>query len=88
MKKSRFTETQIIAILKEAENGISVPEICRKHGLSSALFYRWKSKYGGLDVSSLSRIKELESENNRLKRLYADRCLEMDILKEALEKKF
>ncbi len=87
MKKSKFTETQIVAILKEAEVGLPVREVCRKHGISSACYYQWKSKYGGLSASELKRIKELESENARLKRLYADLALENHALKDVIEKK-
>ncbi|MDH5545810.1 MAG: transposase, partial [Gammaproteobacteria bacterium] len=76
MKKSKFTETQIVSILKEAEAGIGVQEICRKHGISSPTYYKWKSKYGGLEASELKRIKDLESENAKLKRMYADMALE------------
>jgi len=83
----RFTEMQIVSILKEADAGMKVPEICRKHGISDATYYKWKSKYGGLEASDLKRIKELESENARLKRMYADLALENTAMKDLIEKK-
>jgi putative transposase len=86
MKKSRFTESQIVGILKEADSGIPVNEIWRKHGISSATYYKWKSRYGGLDVSELARVKELESENSRLKRMYAELALENEAIKAVLKK--
>jgi len=87
MRKSRFTETQIVSILKEADVGMKVAEICRKHGISDGTYYKWKSKYGGLEASDLKRIKELESENSRLKRMYADLALENTAMKDLIEKK-
>ena len=87
MKKSRFTETQIVSTLKEAEAGLAVNEVCRKHGISSATYYQWKSKYGGLEASDLKRIKELEAENARLKRMYADKAMETEALRDLIEKK-
>lgn len=72
MKTSRFTDSQIIAVLKEAEGGIPVPELCRTHGISSATFYKWRAKFGGMDVSLMTRMRELEEENRRLKKLYVD----------------
>tara|TARA_R110000787_G_C13357028_1_gene439673 strand:+ start:71 stop:337 length:267 start_codon:yes stop_codon:yes gene_type:complete len=87
MRKSRFSETQIIAILKEADSGMPVKEVCRKHGISDATYYKWKSKYGGLDASELKRIKELEAENARLKRMYADLALENTAMKDVIKKK-
>jgi putative transposase len=87
MKKSRFTETQIISILNEADAGIAVKDVCRKHGISPATYYKWKSKYGGLSASELKRIKELEAENAKLKQMYADLSLENDALKNLIEKK-
>lgn len=87
MKKSRFTETQIVAIIKEADAGIQVKEICRKHGISDATFYNWKSKYGGLEASDLRRLKEMEAELSRLKRMYADLAMENHALKDLIEKK-
>lgn len=88
MRKSKFSEVQIAAVLKEAEAGVAVAEVARKHGISAATFYQWRSKYGGMEVSDLQRMRELEQENLRLKRLYADLSLDHSILKEALTKKF
>jgi putative transposase len=88
MKKSRFTESQIISILKEAESGVPVAELCRKHGISSATFYNWRAKYGGMDVSMMKRMKELEEENRRLKKMYAEEKLKAEIIQEAMEKKW
>ena len=87
MKKSRFTETQIVAVLKEADAGKPVKEICRQHGISDATYYKWKAKYGGLEASDVKRLKELEHENNRLKRLYADLSLENAAFKDVIAKK-
>jgi putative transposase len=87
MKSSRFTETQIIAILKEADAGMLVKDICRKHGISDATYYNWKSKYGGMAASDLKRMKEMETELSKLKRMYADLALENRALKDLIEKK-
>lgn len=87
MKKSKFSETQIVAILKEGESGRSVPEILRKHGISSATFYKWKSKYAGVGVSDLARMRELEAENAKLKRMYAELALENTAIKDVLSRK-
>ena len=88
MKKSRFTESQIIAILKQGEAGTPVPELCREHGMSSALFYKWRSKYGGMEASMMTRMKELEDENRRLKKMYAEERLKAEIIAEAMQKKW
>lgn len=88
MKRSKFTESQIIAILKQNESGIPVPELCREHGISSATFYKWRSKYSGMDASLIKRMKELEEENRRLKKMYAEECLKSQIRQEALEGKW
>lgn len=88
MKKSRFTDSQILAVLKQAEAGSPVPELCREHGISSATFYKWRSRFGGMDASLMGRMKELEDENRRLKKLYVDAQLSADLLKEALAKKW
>ena len=88
MKRTRFTEEQIIAVLKEQEAGMPTADVCRRHGISSATFYKWKSKYGGLEVSEARRLKELESENAKLKRLLADAMLDQAALKDLLAKKF
>jgi putative transposase len=87
MKKARFTETQIIGILKEADAGKAVKEICRKHGISDATYYNWKSKYGGMSASDLKRLKEMERELSQLKRMYADMAMENRALKDLIEKK-
>ena len=87
MKKSKFTESQIMKILKEAEAGVSVEDLMRQHGFSRASFYKWKAKYSGMDVSELKRLKELEEENRRLKQMYADLSLEHEVLKDIIEKK-
>lgn len=87
MKKSRFTESQIVAILKEADGGMKVTDVCRQHGISQPTYYNWKSKYGGLGVSELKRIKELETDHAKLKRMYADLAMENHALKELIEKK-
>ena len=88
MKLSRFTDSQIISILKQAEVGSPVPELCREHGMSSATFYKWRSKFGGMDASLMSRLKELEDENRRLKKMYADERIKAEIVAEALAKKW
>lgn len=86
MKKSKFTESQIFNILKEAESGIAVVNICREHGIANATFYKWRAKYGGMDISMMKRLKELEDENMRLKRMYANVAMDNEILKETLKK--
>ncbi len=87
MKKSRFTETQIAAILKEYEGGRTVLDLCREYGISKPTFFNWKSKYGGMEVSELKRLKDLEAENARLKKMFADLSLDYQIVKEILSKK-
>lgn len=88
MKKSRFNESQILSIIKEKESGLSVAEVCRKHGISEASFHNWKKKYAGMTVDELRRLKELEQENARLKRMYSNLSLEHDAIKDLLAKKF
>ena len=88
MKTSRFSEPQILAILRQAEGGVPVPELCREHGMSTASFYKWRSKYGGMDASMISQMKALEDENRRLKKMYVEERLKAEILKEAIEKKW
>lgn len=88
MKKSRFTDSQIIATLKQAEAGTPVPELCREHGISSATFYKWRAKFGGMDASLMARMKELEDENRRLKKMYAEERLKAEIVTEAMQKKW
>lgn len=87
MRKSRFTEAQIVAALKQAEAGRKVKEICREHGISENTYYRWKSKFGGMEASDIRRMKALEDENRRLKQMFADMSLENRALKEIIEKK-
>lgn len=87
MKTSRYTEAQIIAILRQAEGGVPVDELCREHGMSDASFYKWRAKYGGMDASMVGQMKAMEEENRRLKRMYADLSMQNDLLKEALGKK-
>ena len=88
MKHSRFTDSQIIAILKQAEAGTPAPEVCREHGISSATFYKWRSKYTGMDASLMARMRELEAENDRLKKMYAEERLKAEIIQEAMAKKW
>jgi putative transposase len=88
MKKKRFTSEQIIGVLREADGGMPVKELCRKHGMSEATLYNWKSKYGGMAVSEARRLKELEEENRRLKKLVADQALDIQMLKEITTKKW
>lgn len=88
MKTSRITDSQIIAILKQAEAGSPTPELCRVHGMSTATFYKWRAKFGGMDASLMARMKELEDENRRLKKMYADERIKAEIVAEALAKKW
>lgn len=88
MRKSKFSESQIVAILKEGEAGLAVAEVCRKHGISAATYYAWKSKYAGASVSDLTRMRELEAENARLKRMYAELALDAAAMKEVIARKW
>jgi putative transposase len=88
MRKSKFTDSQIMAMLKQNENGIAVADLCREHGLSQAQFYKWRSKFGGMDTLMIKRMKELEDENRRLKKMYAEEKLVGEIAREALAKKW
>ena len=87
MKRTRYIETQIVKILKEAEAGVTVEELSRQNGFSKSAFYKWKAKYDGMDASALKRLKELEEENRKLKQMYADLSLEHQVLKDIVEKK-
>lgn len=87
MKKSKFSESQIVAVLKQGDAGVPIKDLCRQTGISTATYYQWKSKYGGMDASDLKRVKELESENSRLKRMYADMALENAAMKDLIAKK-
>lgn len=88
MKTARFTESQIVAILKQQDSGQTVAQITREHGISEATFYNWRAKYGGMQISEVKRLKELEDENRRLKKMYAELSLQNEIIKEALSKKW
>ncbi len=88
MRKSRFSESQILGLLKSQDQGKSVVELCREQGISQATFYKWKSKYSGMEASDIKRIKELEAENAKLKRMYAERSMEIEALKDVLSKKW
>lgn len=88
MKKSRYSDSQILAILSQAEAGTPVSALCREHGMSSATFYKWRAKYGGMDASLMARLKQLETENRRLKKMYADERLKAEIIQEAMVKKW
>jgi len=88
MKESRYSDSQIIGILRQAESVGKVPDLCREHGMSAATFYKWRSRYGGMDASLMSRMKELEAENARLKKMYAEVQLQNDVIKEAMAKKW
>lgn len=88
MKKSRYSDSQIMTILKQSEAGTPVPELCREHGMSTATFYKWRSRYDGMDASMMSRLKELEDENRRLKKMYAEERLKSEIIQEAMAKKW
>ena len=88
MKRSKYSDAQIMGILKQAEGGVPVSELCREHGMSNASFYKWWSKFGGMDASLISRMKMLEEENKRLKKMYAEKSMQADLLKEALGKKW
>jgi len=87
MKKSRFTDPQIMSVLKQAEGGMAVPELCREHGISSATFYKWRSKFGGMDASMMAEMKTMQDENRRLKKMFAELSMQNELLKEALGKK-
>ena len=87
MKKSRFTDSQIMAVLKQAEGGTPILDLCREHGISNATFYKWRAKFGGMDVSLMAKMKELEDENRRLKKMYLDAQMRAMIVEEALAKK-
>ena len=87
MKRSRFTDSQVMAVLKQAEAGTPVPDLCREHGVSTATFYKWRAKFGGMDVSLMAKMKELEDENRRLKKMYVDAQMRALIVEEALAKK-
>jgi putative transposase len=88
MKKSKFADSQIITILNQAEAGTPVPDLCREHAISTATFYKWRAKFGGMDASMMSRMKELEEENRRLKKMYAEERLKAEIIQEAMAKKW
>ena len=87
MKKGRFTEAQIVAILRQAEGGRPIPDLCREHGISTATLYNWRSKYGGMDASMMSEMKTIQEENRRLKKMYAGLSMQNELLKEALGRK-
>lgn len=87
MKKSRFTEAQIMGVLRQAEGGMAVVDLCREHGISNATFYQWRSKYGGMDASMIAEMKAVQEENRRLKKMYAELSMQNELLKEALGKK-
>ncbi len=88
MKTSKFTDSQIMSILKQSESGTPVAALCREHGMSNATFYKWRAKYGGMDTSLMARLKELETENTRLKKMYAEERLKAEIIQEAMSKKW
>ena len=88
MRTPRFTDSQILAILKQNDDGVSVQDLCREHSMSSATFYKWRAKFGGMDASLMKRMKELEAENKRLKKMYAEERLKAEIRQEALEGKY